>query len=191
MKSKPFFITSLPRSRTAWLSAFMCTGKNICYHEPIYMIRDIEQLFGFYESSYYNHIGVSDSGLGFFIDWILENIQAKTVIIDRDIREVEQSLSQLGFPLTNYCDLLMEKLKSVKNHPLVLWVPFDSLNDKRTIQKIFWHLMPGESFDESRYEEFKKMNIELLVPEAIERCKSGHENMMHLMRDFEFEAKNV
>lgn len=191
MKSKPFFITGLPRSRTAWLSAFMSNGRNICYHEPIYKMRDIEDIKQFYDCEYYNHVGVSDSGLGFFVDWILDNIGAKTVIVDRDINEVEASLKQLGLPASDYLEQLYKKLQSVRNHPLVLWIPFEALSEKRVVQKIYWHLMQGESFDEARYEEFNKMNIELKVVEGIERARGGHDNISHLMRDFTFSLKDA
>jgi hypothetical protein len=160
MQAKPFFITGLPRSRTAWMSVFMSTGNSICYHESSSRLNSIEELKGIYQSSIYKFVGISDSGLGFFMDWILEHIEPRTVIIDRPISEVNQSLEKLGLPRSNFTELLHDELERFHTHPLVMWVPFEALNVKRVVQKAFWHLMPGEAFDEQRYETLAKMIIE-------------------------------
>ena len=145
MRRHKFLITGLPRSRTAWLSEFMCD----CIHEPVPDLDEIEQLTSVFEK----YQGVSDSAAGFWIEWILEHIKPRTVVVERPLEEVEKSLETLlpGLPKTNYCDLLLENFKKVKNHPLVMRVPFDSLSDTRVMQKVFWHLRPGDVFDEGRF----------------------------------------
>jgi hypothetical protein len=105
--------------------------------------------------------GASDSGLGLWLDWILDTIKPRTVIIDRAIADVERSLMalNLGIPANNFCELLYDRLLKLKKHPLVLWVPFDALNELRVMQKVWWHLRPGEAFDEGRFLSMRDLNI--------------------------------
>lgn len=148
---QPFFITGLPRSRTAWMAEFMGA-----VHEPTADIKSIEDMRGVFE----RHSGVSDSGLGFWIEWILREIKPLTVIIERDIDDVEKSLDKLNIPKTNYCELLKDRLMYFRNHPLVMTVPFERLNDIRVMQKVWWHLKTGAPFDEGRFREMKDINIQ-------------------------------
>lgn len=42
-------------------------------------------------------------------------------------------------------------------------VPYHSLSDMRVMQKVFWHLTPGEPFDEGRFLAMKDVNIQVDV----------------------------
>ena len=55
---KRFFITGLPRSRTAWMAAFMTSGNAVCLHEP-------RNWAAMWNHDGAQHVGISDSGLGF------------------------------------------------------------------------------------------------------------------------------
>ena len=181
--SSPFLITGLPRSRTAWLSVFCSGSGSICYHEPIGGIREISDLEAIYQSDYYKFDGNADSGLGFFLDWILKNIQPRTLIVERDPAEVVESLARLGLPRTNFPDLLNAALRPFKDHPLVMWVPYEALNVKRVMQKIYWHLMPGQAFDEERYDLLAKMRIEPDAEATFALAKKHKKNLDFLLRD--------
>jgi hypothetical protein len=149
-----YFITGLPRSRTTWMSRYMPN----CVHEPIAEMRNIENLIDVYA----RYDGVSDSGLGLWIDWILANIKPKTLIIERDIGEVEKSLEAMGMglPRTNFCDLLLAKLNEFKDHPLVMTVPFAALGNERVMQRVWWHLLgPNVAFDEEYFHKMNAINI--------------------------------
>lgn len=135
-------------------------------------MREITELAQVYKSDFYDYIGVADSGLGFFLPWIMDNIQPRTVIIERDPQQVTDSLCELGMMRTNHAFLLTDKLKPFLNHPLVLRVPYEALGSKRTIQKLFWHLMPGVAFDEDRYEMLSKMYV-LPAPEVVVRNQAA------------------
>lgn len=161
MSNGNFLVTGLPRSRTAWMSAFLSTENSICQHEPTAFMNSVDDIVKFYKAWPHKFVGASDSGMGMWIDWVLGIIKPKTLIIERSLTDVEQSLEDMKLPVpaTNYCDLLLGKLLTVKNHPLVLWVPFDALNEQRVMQKIWWHLLPGEPFDEQRYRRMCNLNI--------------------------------
>ena len=183
MNATPFLITGLPRSRTAWLSVLCSTGQAICYHEPIGGMRDISDIEALYKSEFYKFVGISDSTLGFFLPWILKNVKPRTVIIERDMKEVMQSLFEIGLPRSNLVELLMDRLREFKDHPLVMWVPFEALKTKRVVQKIFWHLMPNSAFDEMRYEQLEKMRIAVDVKTIFAEAKRHKDNLDSLLRD--------
>jgi hypothetical protein len=182
-KSVPFLVTGLPRSRTAWMSVLTTTAHSLCLHEPSAAFKDIEELRGFYDCDYPNFIGASDSGLGFFLPWILENIRPHTLIIERDPQEVTESLCQLGLPRTNYAYLLQEAIEPFRHHPLCLWVRFDRLDDRRTIEKVFWHLMPGVPFDEERWAQLARMHIQVDLRKALQHYSLHRSAADCFMRD--------
>jgi hypothetical protein len=183
VSAQPFLIVALPRSRTAWLSVLCTTGMSICYHDAMEGMRDLSQMSDKYQSEFYKYIGLADIGLGFFLDWILENIGPRTLIVDRDPLTVEDELVSMGLPRTNYADLLHKKLLEFKKHPLVMWVPYESLDTKRVVEKIYWHLMPGQAFDEERYEELSKMHITTSLERALAAVQRNRSNSDVLLKD--------
>ena len=153
---RPFLIVGLPRSRTLWMAEFMSCFGAVCVHEPTEYMKSIDDL----PKVFADNEGVSDSGLSLWIERIFKDIAPWTVIIWRDQREVEASIERLGIPKSNYCDLLLERLNKVRNHPLVMNLPFECMNDMRVMQKVFWHLRPNVPFDEQRFELMKNVNIQ-------------------------------
>ena len=150
------------------MSCFMSSQGSVCMHEPTAYMSKIEDLKVIYQ----DQNGVSDSGLGFWLDWILREIQPLTVIIERDIKQVENSIAKLKVvPKTNYCELLKSALEKIKDSPLIMRVPFDSLGDVRVMRKVFWHLRPGVAFDEGRFESMNRMNLTCNVKDKIEQSK--------------------
>lgn len=80
-----YLITGLPRSRTAWLSAYLSAAGSKCMHEPFAYInrqRSFEDITAGCE-------GISDSTLLILPSWTDNN---KTLIIERDPIEVVDSM---------------------------------------------------------------------------------------------------
>lgn len=176
--SKPFLITGLPRSRTAWMAEFMSNGGCVCQHEPLAKLSDISQLRRVFNS----YAGISDSGASLFLSWIMENINPHTVIIDRQIDEVEQSLSNIGFKDDGRLRLMRERLLEFKDHPSVMWVKYRSLDDDSVMRKVFWHLRPGVPFDEGRYNQMRKINIVTNVKSVIANSRKYRDSQLNLLR---------
>ena len=183
MSAQRFMVTGLPRSRTAWLSVLLTGERSMCYHEPSSRMSELSDLFSIYAQEYYDYVGVADSGLGFFIDRILEEFAPRTLIVERPLSEVEQSLAEFGLPASNYCELLKEKLEAVSSHPLVMRVPFGALDDWRWVQQIHWHLVPGLNFDETRFHELAKMQIETDAYKTSVIAFENRQQIGNLMRD--------
>ena len=183
MRSIPFLVTGLPRSRTAWMSVLLTTAQSLCLHEPSASFREIEELRTFYETDYPNYMGASDSGLAFFLPWILENLHPHTLIIERDPDEVTESLCQIGMPRTNIAYLLRDALEPFRHDPMCLWVPFRRLDDRRTIEKVFWHLLPGVPFDEDRYDQLRHMNIQASLGKTLQTLSDNADGNRNFLRD--------
>jgi len=182
----PFLITGLPRSRTAWMSVFCTTVNSLCYHEPIARMRQVEDLELLLNKPTPKFVGASDSALGFFLPWIMENLKPRVVIIDRPIEHVRRSVAELGVPHTNYIDVLKQHLLRFRHHPDVLWIPFHALEEQRMVEKAFWHLLPGEIFDVERYELLAKMNITVTLQSVMRQLTpTALENMTRMMNTVE------
>lgn len=169
----------------------MSNGTTHCYHDAVEHLSNIEQIDELFQKPMYKHVGISDSGLGFFLDYILENVKPRTLIIERDPKEVAASLRGIGLPNTNFIDLLAERLQEFKEHELVMWVPFEALNSKRVMQKIFWHLTPGEAFDETRYELLAKMNIQCDITKAMKKVYNNQDRLCSLYQDVRKEIQHA
>lgn len=191
MNAKNFLITGLPRSRTAWFAAFMSLGQTICFHEPLKHLSDISELPDALRSVNHMHVGASDSGAGYFLPWITQNLMGMPIlVIDRDVDDVAASMAGIGLPMGRALTLLSDRLLAVKGRPGVMWVSFDSLNNKRIMQKIWWHLMPGVAFDEERYELFKDLRIEADVSKVAALAEVNQVRQRHLLRDVILEVQS-
>lgn len=173
--ARPFIVTGLPRSRTAWMSGWLSDGACLCRHEP--ELNDVADLPNMLESTHYRFMGIADSGLGFDLGRILEDFQIPTVIVARPLEEVENSLDKLRayFNIPKKADLclaLQAELIKWEKHPLVMTVPYRAMNDVRTMQRAFWHLRMGEPFDEERFKMFSALNIQVDVRHLTRRLMS-------------------
>ncbi len=170
-----FLITGLPRSRTAWMAAFMSTCRVLCRHEPLKALSSIKDMPSVMLSDNHTHVGASDSGAGLFLPWIMANMPMPVLVIERDLRDVQLSMSTIGFPIGDALEQLLCELRAYRNHPDVMWVAFDSLNEKRTMLKIWEHLVPGLQFDNDRFELFRELNIEADV-DSVKQYALSHQN---------------
>jgi len=92
-----FFITGLPRSRTAWFAFYFNQVPGVeCVHEMLNICTSKEQ---FYQSMEVDGIvGNSDSGL-FISDFQQRWPNAPVVIIERPLEDVRTSLRNIGLPV--------------------------------------------------------------------------------------------
>lgn len=175
------FITGLPRSRTAWLAAYFSTGKAFCYHEPMARISSLDQIAGLYDLPQYDHVGISDSGLGFFTKEIIERFAPRTIIVERDPDAVRRSLQSIGIPDRFYVKVLAEALGSVPESPLVLRVPFDALRDPQVMEQVHRHLVPSVPFDPMRFALMSKLMVECNPAMTVDEAYRNRENVAKLM----------
>jgi hypothetical protein len=149
--SQHFYVTGLPRSRTAWLANFLTHRNAFCHHEAMNGCHSVDEYLGLMNMDY-DFVGNSDCGL--FLSPCL--IDGPLVIIERDINEVEDSLSEIfnGIYVRQYCEQAQEKLDQLNG----LRIPFDDINDN--LEEIWCHCI-GDGFDGRRAEQLKNFNIQL------------------------------
>lgn len=135
-----FCITGLPRSRTAWFSAYFTACGYKCAHEGMNGCESIVEYLD--RMSMYE--GNSDCGCVFYP-------HQKTVIIERDAEEVKKSLSRL-FDDVSFVDLCNEKMKKIDG----LRVKFEDIDER--LQEIH-EFCVGKTYNTTIAEQFKNMKI--------------------------------
>ena len=129
--STPFFITGLPRSRTAWFSVATSTPESVCHHEPTAWLSDWPELVRLWTESKFRYVGISDSGLGMLLPSILDELRPRTLIIRRSVDQVEESFHRYGIHnpiMRKRLEALQEMLRLYENHPLVRVIPYNELS---------------------------------------------------------------
>ena len=139
-----FFVTGLPRSRTAWFSKWLPN----CLHEGIEGCSTHQE---FIEKL--GNKGDSDSALMFFpIDKYFS--KSPVVIIERDFDDVINSLSVIGLMNDNVFEFMkvsqkrLDKMKGLR-------VPFDDL----PLHDI-WEYLIGTEFDSHEADKMNSTNIQ-------------------------------
>lgn len=164
MLENKFFITGLPRSRTAWLSTFFTGNNSFCYHE-ILRISDglddaIEKLLNRKEM----YVGNSDSSLPLWMDKIDHVLQhSPIVIIERDVNEVNNSLINLFGDVgwTESIDLILENLEIIKKRYNYISVDYNELDKQSCLELISDFCIPNIPFDKDKFETLKTINISI------------------------------
>lgn len=159
--SAPFFITSLPRSRTAWLSAWLTTERTLCFHEPG---KPAAQLI---QENPGQTVGIADSTLALKFNQLLEEFpDAPWLYIERDPFACRASLLNFTRPhvalpehgVNRMLASLMDAGQSVKQHPRTLTVDFNDVNAR--MPEIWQHLLPGEPYGAMRGKILSRLDVQ-------------------------------
>ena len=148
-KTNKFVVTGLPRSRTAWFSAYLTTGDVLCYHEAAYNEYDME-------APGYAHVGTAESGYVLAADWVASLGDHKLVIIHRDAQDVIDSLDQLQDARAHGIGWMVTAMATQLTQLEGLHVKFDEINDQ--LPEIHEHL--GLPYSQDRADLFVNLNIQ-------------------------------
>ena len=141
-----FFITGLPRSRTAWFAAFMTASGYPCLHEGINNCETFEE--------YKNKVSyASDSNTGFFV---VPNPYPK-----RPLLIIHRKGRMDGVEGMSHASL---RLKAMSG----LHVEFEEIDDR--IAEIFNYLT-NDNIDMDIFNMFKSFNITTMAEMNIEAAK--------------------
>lgn len=153
MQALKFFITGLPRSRTAWFANFFTTGGSFCYHEALNHYPNKGALTGAMTGAKF-YYGNSDSALPFtkFQEWF----NAPTVIIERNADEVIESLYKLYGEHAAIPKLVLAGQVKLK-HLRGLRVAFQDIDSR--LHEI-WDYCVDSIYDVERAEALMKLNIQ-------------------------------
>ena len=139
-----YFVTGLPRSRTAWFAKWLPN----CLHEGIEGCSTHKEFIDKLGDK-----GDSDSGLMFFpVDRYFP--KSPVVIVERDFDEVINSLSNIGL-MNNDAYIFMKVAKNMLDKMDGMRVPFDDL----PLQDI-WEYLIGTEFNKREAYDMGKINIQ-------------------------------
>lgn len=146
---KRFFITGLPRSRTAWLANFLTFGASFCYHEGLLGCRSLDDLYRKMDALKRPVCGDADTALLHFVSRLREeNPEAEIVLIVRSLVDVTLSHARLGAPTTH---LMASQAKLEEARPYCSRViAYDSLGDEQTVKGLYTSLT-GLSWSHARW----------------------------------------
>lgn len=130
-----YFITGLPRSRTAWLSNLLTYGNSFCWHDIRYIEGSsipapLEQIKKRLALSGFEKIGASDPAIISCWEWLRDSYpNAKWVVIERDSGESLLSSEAAFGPINeNAFALLAFSFKRMCNSVPHLHVKFEDLD---------------------------------------------------------------
>ena len=176
-----FFITGLPRTRSAWSSHYFNTEDSYCLHEFTGRLKDISEAKNFLKSKGKLISGSADSALVYYQDEIEKQfgIDVPIVIVKRDTLEVLDSLHKtfpcgiLDIKCKEYGDILIDGEILLNNmaerFTNVMTIPFNMLSDEATMRDVHRHI--GIPFDKERFEYFDLMNISIIPNKWINQKK--------------------
>ena len=174
-----FWITGLPRSRTAWFSQAMRGPYSTCFHELTADCRSFEDFRQAWFSSDALYSGNADSACGLQITRILDEIRPRTLIVERPIGEVLASLADIGIAwegLRSRLEQLEETLSL--SDPLIKRVRFEDLNDRDAVIEAAEWLVPGHGVDAA---SLLGLNIQV-TPKRIAALADLRHTLWHLER---------
>lgn len=171
-----FLITSLPRSMTAWCSAFFTTADSTCHHEPVTQVKDYEAwLYGVTDTD--KHIGIADSSIPFAAEkYDTFFPDARVVVIQRDPQQVIDSYRKASgmyrTEVARIIEVAQRKLDEYVRDRELLMVKYDRLHDSLPIiwEYIFGGIVP---YDAERAEIMKRLNITVPYKEAMKQMEQS------------------
>ena len=156
----PFFITGLPRSRTAWLANYFSYGNTVCLHDLLHRLT-IYEIGGRILKTGCANGGYADPALLLYWEAILEDVPAaKWLIVERDIEDVARTWDQvIGQDSTPELYAYKQTLEGLKRRAgRVLTVEFEDLNSR--LDEIERFLAPGFQCPGWRREMLLGLNVQ-------------------------------
>lgn len=159
-----FVIVGYPRSRTAWLAAFLSHGGVRCGHEllaeaptiPAWLERCGRHAAGRVTGS------AETAMLAQMEELLARRPRLRVVLVLRRPEEVIASLVELGFPRSRVAISWLRRGEEIAEaHPGTLAVEYEALEREETCRRILAHVAPGETFDRERWEMLRGMNVQI------------------------------
>lgn len=147
-----YFIYSLPRSGSAWLSVFLSGKDSYCFHEP-FVDGDPANLYGISILRNEYIIGAIDTSAYFRND--MSVIDCSKFVLIRPISDIKASFAKLGWP--SDWDFQLEKFREATSGLTPIY--YTRLFDIAYLREI-WKQVIGTEFDEERALTLIEMNIQ-------------------------------
>ncbi len=166
-----FFIISLPRSRTAWLSNYLTYEDSFCFHEGLVGCDSLKALRGKMEATGFKKVGNSDCMNILLIDNIMDEFpDAKFVFVHRPKEQVIHELRGLGLNENGFIEIAVQKMETFCDFGL--HVNYDDLKDPLTCAEVYSYCTGNESnFD--RWRLLDKLDISIFIGRKIEEVHNN------------------
>lgn len=178
-----FYVTGLPRSRTAWLAVALSDWHQVaCLHEPLARVAyqsdswaephtsgssttvELSELKSMLNATHCPHAGISDSGLPIVAPDLPTILPGPILVVWRDPRDVIESLTTyLGGDIDIHAAgvaAMVDRLERFAGQHDTMAVEFDALSDLETLRKIWYFLLPGVRFQKRRIESLIPLRID-------------------------------
>lgn len=164
----PFIVYALPRSRSAWIAAFLTYGEWVCHHDRAMLMRSMDDVQTFFAPN----TGTVETGV--MMGWWLINHYVpgiRSVVIRRPVEDAIASMMAVDVSgvasfdeakvrhIMTYGDRMLEKIG--KRHG-ALQLEFDELATKEGCRKLFEFCLPYP-FDEGWWQIMRNQNIQVDV----------------------------
>jgi hypothetical protein len=169
----PFIIYALPRSRTAWISAFLTYGEWTCHHDQAIYVRSMDDVRRFFATP---NIGTVETGVmqgWWLIHHYVPGIRA--VVIRRPVEDAIESMLAVDVAgvakfdeqgvrrIMTYGDRMLDRIGKM---PGVLQLGFDDLATEDGCCRLFEFCLPYR-FDEGWWMTMSQRNIQIDVKEFL------------------------
>lgn len=176
-----FYITGLPRSRTAWLANLMTNKDSFCFHEPVKYVQQSTQEIEEYldeKTMDYRYTGVCDSSIPFYNDNSFINPDEPLLVVVRPIEEVIESMKKLNGQSLSHNIQLANKAsdnleKFTEYHTNKMYVNSEDLDNPSTVESVMRFLTPDADIDTDRINELVNVKVEYLY----EKLEQMHMNL--------------
>ena len=163
----PFVILALPRSRTAWLSAWLSDRDRVCLHDALAYAHSRDALLA---------LTAGGNGLAETAGMVLPRVlhdtlpDARYLIVRRDPKHVEASLSHLGVWNSHRVveegnRALHDAAAYLRTHAPVREIAYSDLGSFDVLCEV-WNFLRGDAHDEDRTRAFMGMRITKINPFA-------------------------
>ncbi len=172
--SVPFFVTGLPRSRTAWLANWLTTDHSICWHDVRFERNMVASQFGI------KTVGFSSSELVSQFEEIKELFpEAPWIVVLRNSQDALVAFKRWAGDLLPQDDL-MEKFWADRCHEIgklcthgnVTTVKYEDLDLEPICAGIWSTLLPHIAFDAERWKLLNGLKVEQHIEKNLNRFPS-------------------
>jgi hypothetical protein len=154
----PFFVTGLPRSRSAWLAAWLTTDRSFCYHDRKFLPGMVggPRLAGFSGPELVDQ----------FASIQQQYPCAPWIVVLRKAEDAFQAFVRVAkgkvaptFDLDAFWEKRRQRLADMCEKPQVQAVRFDDM-DREEVARFIWNTcLPNIEFDRPRWELFNGLRI--------------------------------